>query len=46
MLLFVSGKIVCAGARKIEDVSLAVEKLSKELSSLGLLHKKNLSRSI
>ena len=40
MLLFVSGKIVCAGARKIEDVSLAVEKLSKELTSLGLLHTK------
>jgi transcription initiation factor TFIID TATA-box-binding protein len=46
MLLFGSGKIVCAGARKIEDVSLAVEKLSKELSSLGILHKKNLSRTI
>jgi transcription initiation factor TFIID TATA-box-binding protein len=46
MLLFGSGKIVCAGARKIEDVSLAVEKLSKELTSLGLLHKKNLSRVI
>ena len=39
MLLFGSGKIVCAGARKIEDVILAVDKLSKELSSLGLLHK-------
>jgi transcription initiation factor TFIID TATA-box-binding protein len=39
MLLFGSGKIVCAGARKIEDVLLAVEKLSKELSSLGLLRK-------
>jgi len=39
MLLFGSGKIVCAGARKIEDVSLAVDKLSKELSSLGLLRK-------
>jgi len=39
MLLFGSGKIVCAGARKIEDVSLAVDKLSKELTSLGLLHK-------
>jgi len=37
MLLFGSGKIVCAGARKIEDVSLAVNNLSKELSSLGLL---------
>lgn len=39
MLLFGSGKIVCAGARKIEDVSLAVDNLSKELSSLGLLHR-------
>jgi len=39
MLLFGSGKIVCAGARKIEDVSLAVDKLSKELSSLELLRK-------
>ena len=46
MLLFGSGKIVCAGARKLEDVSLAVDKLSKELSSLGLLRKKNLSRTI
>jgi transcription initiation factor TFIID TATA-box-binding protein len=39
MLLFGSGKIVCAGARKIEDVSLAIDNLSKELTSLGLLHK-------
>jgi transcription initiation factor TFIID TATA-box-binding protein len=39
MLLFGSGKIVCAGARKTEDVVLAVDKLSKELSSLGLLRK-------
>jgi transcription initiation factor TFIID TATA-box-binding protein len=38
MLLFGSGKIVCTGARKIEDVSLAVEKLSQELTSLGLIH--------
>ncbi len=38
MLLFSSGKIVCTGARSTEDVSKAVEKLSKELSSLGLLH--------
>ena len=38
MLLFGSGKIVCAGARKIEDVSKAVDKLSEELTSLGLLH--------
>jgi len=38
MLLFGSGKIVCTGARKIEDVSRAVEKLAAELSSLGLLY--------
>ncbi len=38
MLLFSSGKIVCAGARSTEDVSKAVEKLSEELASLGLLH--------
>ena len=37
LLLFGSGKIVCAGARKTEDISIAVEKLSKELTSLGLL---------
>ena len=38
MLLFSSGKVVCAGARCTEDVSKAVEKLSEELTSLGLLH--------
>jgi len=38
MLLFGSGKIVCAGARSTEDASKAVEKLSEELTSLGLLH--------
>jgi transcription initiation factor TFIID TATA-box-binding protein len=38
LLLFSSGKIVCAGARNTDDVSKAVEKLSEELSSLGLLH--------
>jgi len=38
MLLFSSGKIVCAGARSKEDISKAVEKLSKELTSLELLH--------
>ena len=39
MLLFGSGKIVCAGARKIEEVTIAVNKLLKELTSLGLFHK-------
>ena len=38
LLLFSSGKIVCAGARSTEDASKAGEKLSEELSSLGLLH--------
>ena len=39
MLLFGSGKIVCTGARKTEDVSIAVDKLSKELVSLDLIRK-------
>ena len=39
LLLFGSGKIVCAGARTVENVSLAVDKVSKELSSLGQLRK-------
>jgi transcription initiation factor TFIID TATA-box-binding protein len=37
MLLFGSGKIVCAGARNNEDVSKAVEILFFELTKLGLL---------
>ena len=40
MLLFGSGKIVCTGARQVSDVSVAVDKLSAELSSLDLLRKK------
>jgi transcription initiation factor TFIID TATA-box-binding protein len=39
MLLFGSGKIVCTGARRVEDVSIAVDKLSKELHSLDLFKK-------
>ncbi|MCK5030485.1 MAG: TATA-box-binding protein, partial [Thermoplasmatales archaeon] len=38
MLLFSSGNIVCTGAKSVEDVSKAAEKLLKELNSLGLLH--------
>ena len=38
LLLFSSGKIVCAGARSTEDASKAVNKLSVELNSLGLIH--------
>jgi transcription initiation factor TFIID TATA-box-binding protein len=36
MLLFSSGKIVCAGSRKVDDVSIAVEKLTEELERLDL----------
>ena len=39
MLIFGSGKIVFTGARKTEDVSLAVNKLLDELSSLDLIRK-------
>ena len=39
MLLFGSGKIVCAGAKNLEDISTAIDKISLELSSLGLLNK-------
>lgn len=38
ILIFTTGKIVCTGAKNIEDASRAVEKLSEELNSLGLLH--------
>jgi transcription initiation factor TFIID TATA-box-binding protein len=38
ILLFGSGKVVCTGARKTEDVSASVENLSNKLTSLGLLH--------
>jgi len=37
VLLFGSGKMVCTGARKPEDVELAVERITKELRDAGLL---------
>jgi transcription initiation factor TFIID TATA-box-binding protein len=37
VLLFGSGKLVCTGARRPSDVTLAVEKLTKELQDAGLL---------
>jgi transcription initiation factor TFIID TATA-box-binding protein len=37
MLIFGSGKMVCTGARKIEDVELAVARITKEFSDAGLL---------
>jgi transcription initiation factor TFIID TATA-box-binding protein len=39
MLLFGSGKIVCTGARRTEDVSIAVKKLADELAALDLIRK-------
>jgi transcription initiation factor TFIID TATA-box-binding protein len=39
MLLFGSGKIVCTGARRTEDVSIAVQKLADELAALDLIRK-------
>jgi transcription initiation factor TFIID TATA-box-binding protein len=39
LLLFGSGKIVCAGAKEIEEVQIAVEKVINELSQLKLLRK-------
>ena len=40
LLLFGSGKLVCAGAKKIEEVYSAVDKVIKELSLLKLIRKK------
>jgi len=37
VLLFGSGKLVCTGARKPEDVQIAVDKISQELRAAGLL---------
>jgi len=38
-LLFGSGKIVCTGARSIEDVHIAVKKVSKKLKQIKALMK-------
>ena len=37
VLLFGSGKLVCTGARKPQDVEQAVEKITQELKAAGLL---------
>jgi len=37
LLLFGSGKIVCTGAKKVDDANLAVDNLRNELASAGLL---------
>jgi len=38
-LLFSSGKIVCTGARKIEDIEFALKILSKRLNGIGAIKK-------
>jgi transcription initiation factor TFIID TATA-box-binding protein len=38
-LLFGSGKIVCTGARSIQDVNIAVKKVSKKLKEIGAIIK-------
>jgi transcription initiation factor TFIID TATA-box-binding protein len=35
LLLFSSGKIVCAGTKNIEDATNAIEKMKEKLSSIG-----------
>jgi len=42
LLLFSSGKVICTGTRKIQDVGYAMNFLFKELKSIGAL-KKDLS---
>lgn len=37
MLLFGSGKLVCTGGRKPEDIEVAVNKITEELRAAGLL---------
>jgi transcription initiation factor TFIID TATA-box-binding protein len=39
ILLFGSGKLVCAGARKPEDIEAAVDQITGQLLSMGLLDK-------
>ena len=38
ILLFASGKLVCTGAKKEEDVYKAVEKLHQRLEDEGLIY--------
>jgi TATA binding protein of transcription factor TFIID len=41
LLIFSSGKMVCTGAKKEEDVRIAVEKIYKRLLDLGVLKPKS-----
>lgn len=37
LLIFSSGKIVCTGAKKIEDISKAIDMVKEKLTSIGAL---------
>jgi len=37
LLLFGSGKVVCTGAKKKEEIVEAIKKLKKELENVGLI---------
>jgi transcription initiation factor TFIID TATA-box-binding protein len=37
LLLFSSGKIVCTGAKKLEDATTAIDTMKDKLSSIGIL---------
>jgi len=39
MLLFGSGKIVCTGAQNVGDVTIAIKKITEELTQAGLIKK-------
>ena len=41
LLLFGSGKMVCVGAREINDIKNAVRNIAEELSTAGLLRNSN-----
>jgi transcription initiation factor TFIID TATA-box-binding protein len=38
-LLFGSGKVICAGARNVKDIGIAVARVSKKLKSIGAIIK-------
>jgi len=39
LLLFSSGKVICTGIRKVEDIEYAMNFLFKKLKSIGALKK-------
>jgi len=45
MLIFGSGKMVCTGGRRTEDVELAVVRITKELRDAGLLRTNETARN-